>query len=157
VDVHPYRAAWQTRDLNAWAEALDVDVVMYSPVFKTPFRGREAAVELFGVLFEALGEVRITDEFVSGDSHAFFWRADAGGRWIEGTDLLRRGEDGKIVEITVMVRPLVGIAAFAGAVGQPLAAKRGAWRAAVLRLLTPALKATLAVADVVASRLVQRG
>jgi hypothetical protein len=79
-----------------------------------------------------------------------------GGRRIEGADLLRSDERGKITEIWVLIRPLADIAAFAGAVGSPLAAKRGSGRAPLLRFLTLPLKAILLVADAVASRLVQR-
>jgi hypothetical protein len=156
VDAHPFRSAWETRDLDAWAEALAPDVVLHSPVVKTPFRGREAATELYGVLFDALGRFDITDELAAGDSHAFYWRADAGGRAIEGTDLLRYDTDGKITEVRVLIRPLVDVAAFAAAVGPPLAAKRGRARAWLLRFLTLPLIAFLAVADALASRLVQR-
>jgi hypothetical protein len=157
VDEHPYRTAWRTRDLHAWGEALAADVVLHSPVFTSPFRGHDEAIELFGVLFDSLGAIDITDELAAGDSHVFFWRSEVGGRELEGVDLLRSNPQGKIAEITVMIRPLVGIAAFAGAVGPPLAGKRGAGRAALLRVLTPPLKAMLALVDIVASRLVQRG
>jgi SnoaL-like domain len=156
VEVHPFRAAWQTRDLDAWVDALAPDVVLHSPVTKTPFHGREAAAELYGILFTALGDVEITDEFALGDSHAFFWRAEIGGQSIEGADLVRSDAVGKIVEVRVLIRPLVNIAAFAAAVGPPLAAKRGRFRAPLLRLLTLPLKAILALADTVASRLAQR-
>jgi SnoaL-like protein len=156
VDDHPFRTAWRTRDLDAWAGALADDVELYSPVIRTPFRGREAAIELYGVLFDALGEFEITDEFAGGGSHAFFWRADAGGRRIEGADLLRYDRHGKIAEVRVLIRPLVGIATFAGAAGPPLAAKRGPIRATALRILTLPLIAILATVDAVASRLTLR-
>jgi hypothetical protein len=156
VDDHPFRAAWQTRDLDAWAGALAPDVELYSPVITSPFRGRDAAIELYGVLFDALGDVDITDEFEAGDTHAFFWRANVGGRRIEGADLLRHDTQGKITEVRVLIRPLVGIGTFAGAAGPPLAAKQGRARAWLLRTLTLPLRAIFAVADLVASRLSQR-
>jgi hypothetical protein len=156
VDEHPFRAAWRTRNLDAWADALAPDVVLHSPVVRTPFRGREAARELYGVLFDAFGDFEITDEFAAGDSHAFFWRADLGGRRIEGTDLVRFDGHGKIVEVRVLVRPLVDIATFAGAVGPPLAAKRGRFRAPLLRILTLPLKGILALAEALATRLTLR-
>jgi hypothetical protein len=155
VDAHPYRLAWQTRDLDAWADALAPDVVMNSPVFRAPFEGRDAAVELFGVLFDALGPVTITHEFADGDSRVFFWHADIGGRDVAGLDLIRSDEHGEICEITVLIRPLVGIAVFAAAVGPPLAAKRGRLRGLVVRLLTAPLTLMFAVIDRVASRLTQ--
>lgn len=155
MDAHPYRVAWRTRDLDAWAEALAPDVTMYSPVFKSSFQGREAAIELFGVLFDSVRVLEITDELAAGETHAFFWRADIGGRWIEGSDLIRHDEHGKIAEIKVLIRPLTSIATFGAAVGPRLAAKRGALRAPLLRLLMVPFNAILALADVVASRLVQ--
>ncbi len=154
--VHPYWAAWQTRDLDAWGEALAPDVVLHSPIVRTPFRGRDAAIELFSVLFQALGEIEITDELAFQGTHAFFWRIDVGDRKVEGTDLLRTDENGKIAEIRVMIRPLVDIADFAAAIGPSLGAKRGPGRALLLTLLTIPLKALLLVVDTVASRLVQR-
>lgn len=124
-DVHPFRAAWQTRDLDVWIDSLAPDVVLHSPIIQSPFEGREAARELFAVLFERLGDFEITHEFAAGDSHAFYWRATGAGRRIEGTDLIRTNQDGKIDEITVFMRPLVSIGAFAVAVGPALAASRG--------------------------------
>jgi hypothetical protein len=156
VDVHPFRAAWLTRDLDAWASHLAPEVVLYSPVITTPFRGRDAAIELFGVLFETFGEFDITDELAIGETHAFFWRGGLGDRTIEGADLIRLDGEGKISEIRVLIRPLVDIATFASAVGPPLARRRGPIRAFVLRLLALPLGAILAVADFVASRLIVR-
>src|SRR4051794_30293487 len=125
-------------------------------MIQAPFRGRETATELYGVLFEALGEVEITDEFAGGDSHAFFWRAAAGGRSIEGADLIRVDEQGKISEIRVLIRPLANIATFAAAAVPPLAAKRGPIQAWVLRVLTLPLRAIFAAVDFLAPRLTQR-
>ena len=58
--------------------------MLHSPVTRSPFRGREAARELYGVLFDAFGAVEITDELAEGDSHAFFWRAELGGGGSKG-------------------------------------------------------------------------
>jgi len=155
VDDHPFRTAWRTRDLDAWIEALSPAVVLHSPIVRTPFRGRSAARELFAVLFETLGEVEITGELTDADSHAFFWRANVTGRVIEGVDLLRYDEQGKIAEIRVSIRPLVDIAVFAAAIGPPLAARRNPVRGALARLLMLPLKGILTVADTVASRLIK--
>ncbi|HYM44764.1 MAG TPA: nuclear transport factor 2 family protein [Solirubrobacteraceae bacterium] len=155
MDDHPFRAAWRTRDLDVWIGALSPEIVLHSPVVRTPFRGRSAATELFGVLFEAFGEVEITGEFADTDSHAFFWQASVAGRLIEGADLLRYDEQGKIAEIRVLIRSLVDIAVFAAAVGPSLAARRSPVRGALVRLLTLPLKGMLAVADTVGSRLIE--
>lgn len=152
---HPFRAAWRTRDLDTWIEALSPEIVLHSPVVRTPFRGRPAARELFDVLFEQFGELEIVSEFADTGSHAFLWRAAVGGRLIEGADFLSYDEDGKIAEIWVLIRPLVDIALFGSAIGPPLAARQSPARGALVRLLTLPLRLILTVADTVASRLIQ--
>jgi hypothetical protein len=154
VNDHPFRTAWHTRDLDTWIEALSPEIVLHSPVVRTPFRGPPAARELYGVLFDTFGEVEITGELADTDSHAFFWRANVAGRVIEGADRLRYDEQGKIAEISVLIRPLVNIAAFAAAIGPPLAARRSPIRGALARLLMLPLKGILTVADTVASHLI---
>jgi hypothetical protein len=154
--AHPYLTAWRTHDLDGWADALAPDIVMHSPILKTPFKGREAAVELFGVLFNTLGEIEITDQFIDGDSHAFFWQLNIGARTIEGVDLIRTNHDGKIFEIKVLIRPLVDIATFASAIGPSLAARRGTLRGPLVRVMNLPLRTIFALIDMVASHLTQR-
>jgi hypothetical protein len=156
VDVHPFRAAWQTRDLDAWSSTFAPEIVLHSPMIKMTFRGQEAATELYGVLFDALEEFQITHEFARPDEYACFWLASAGGRTIEGSDLIRHDEQGKIAEVRVFIRPLASIAIFAAAVGPPLAAKRGPVQGLLLGVLTLPLKAIFAAVDFLAPRLIQR-
>jgi ketosteroid isomerase-like protein len=156
VDVHPFRAAWQTRDLDAWSSNFAPDIVLYSPMIKMTFRGQEAATELYGVLFDALEEFQITDEFARQGEYACFWRAKAGGRTIEGSDLIGHDEHGKIAEVRVFIRPLASIAIFAAAAGPPLAAKRGPVKGLLLRVLTVPLRVIFAAVDFLAPRLIQR-
>ncbi|HEX8065095.1 MAG TPA: nuclear transport factor 2 family protein [Thermoleophilaceae bacterium] len=157
MDEHPFRAAWRTRDVEAWAAALAPGVELRSPILTEPFRGREAVAELYAVLFEAIGEMTFTDELESVGTHAFFWHADVRGRRVEGADILRTDDRGQIVHIAVMIRPLVDIAEFAAAVAPPLAARRGRLRAAPLRPLILLLRGVLGLADRVASRVARAG
>jgi hypothetical protein len=153
---HPYRTAWETRDLGGWLAALSEDVVLNSPLLRSPFVGRAAAAELFAVLFSRLERVEITHESAADDVHVFAWRAEARGRPVEGADFIRRGADGLIEEITVFIRPLVALGDFGAAVGPALARERGRGRAALSLLLSPALRLVLALSDAAASRLTQR-
>jgi SnoaL-like domain len=155
-DVHPFRAVWETHDLEAWTAALASDVVAYSPMLKTPFEGADTVAELYSVLFETLGEFEITHEFTDGDSSAFFWRANVGARRIQGVDLLQTDKRGKIVELSVWIRPLADIAAFGSAVGPRLARRRGPVRALLARLVGAPLGMILNLVDVIAPRLVLR-
>lgn len=152
---HSFRAAWRTRDLEAWAANFAEDVVLYSPIIKATFDGRAAAIELFGVLFDVLDSFEITDEFAADDAHVFFWRASARAHSFEGVDLIRHNSDGKIYEVRVQVRTLIGIGRFAAALGPALARKRGPVRGTLLRLSSPLLSAMFAVIDATATRFTQ--
>jgi SnoaL-like domain len=155
-DVHPYRAAWQTRDLDVLTRALSPDVVLHSPMFTAPFIGLDVAVELYSVLFEGLGNLEFTDEFSADGSSVLYWRADYRGRKIEGTDRLRIDQDGRICDVTVFIRPLDGIAVFASAIGPALAAKQSSIRRLLVQIVNYPLRAFLATADVVGTWLVIR-
>lgn len=153
MSEHPFRTAWRTRELEPWVQALSPEVLLRSPVLRKPFTGRDAARELFGVLFEAFGAMQITGEFSDDVSQAFFWRGELAGRLIQGVDLLRYDTEGRIAEISVMIRPLVDFGLFASTIGPPLAARSSPARGALLRLLAYPLNGILAAADLVASRL----
>lgn len=154
---HPFQAAWRTRALDPWMEMLAPDVVLRSPVLRAPFTGHAAVRELYGVLFEVFGRMEVTSELRDGDSHAFRWRGELAGHQIDGIDLLRYDAEGRIAEIAVMIRPLVDIGVFAAAVGPALAAKRSPFRGLLVSVLVWPLKAMLAVADLVSTRLLGLG
>ena len=157
VPPHPYRAVWETRDLKQWEEALAPDVVLHSPIILSPFRGRAAAVELFDVLLETLDEFVIKHEFVDSRRHVFLWSATISGREIEGCDVITADDDDRICDITVLIRPLVGLGTFAGAMGPALARRRGAFRGLIARVLIAGLKVFLGTADALSTWLVGKG
>jgi hypothetical protein len=153
VDAHPFLKLWQTRDLDAWADALTPDVTIHSPIFTAAslFSGRETAIDLYSVLFDALPGLKITSELHDGNLSVFSWHAEIRGKDVEGADFVRRDEHGKVCEIKVMIRPLVGVAAFAKAIGPPVAAKRGKFRGPVVHVLTIPLPTLFTVIDKIAS------
>src|SRR4029077_19081719 len=61
--------------------------------------------------------------------------AEVGGKRLEGVDLLRFDEDGRVKDITVFLRPFPAVAAFLSDTGPKLADKRGgSGRAAFLKV-----------------------
>jgi hypothetical protein len=125
-------------------------------MFTAPFIGLDVAAELYSVLFEGLGNFEFTDEFSADGSSVLYWRADYRGRKIEGTDLLRIDQDGRICDVTVFIRPLDGIAAFASAIGPPLAAKQSPLRRVLVQIVNYPLRVFFAMVDVIGARLVIR-
>lgn len=83
-------------------------------------RHEREAIVLYGVLFDRLDDFEVADEFSTGSSYVCFWRADVGGRRIEGADFIRSNAQGKIASITYgratrgRLFPIVGAAWLAG-------------------------------------------
>jgi hypothetical protein len=119
---HPFRQAVEARDAEAMVDALAPDVVLHSPVTFKPFEGRDAVRVLLTVLLEVFEDFRYTDELAGDGAHGLIFKARVGDRDVEGIDLLRDDADGKVVDFTVMVRPLSAVLALRDAVGKRLAA-----------------------------------
>ena len=120
-----FRKAVEARDLEAMTAAFEEDAVLHSPVSFKPFEGRQAIHTLLGILIEVFREFHYTDALEGpGGTHALIFRAQVGERQVEGLDLIRLADSGRIRELTVMVRPRSALEALLGEVGSRLA-KRG--------------------------------
>jgi SnoaL-like domain len=130
----PLRAAMEARDHAAVVNAFADDAVLRSPIFDKPFTGIDEISDLFAVLLDVLTPLEYLDE-IPGDPHVLHFRGEIDGTELEGIDLLRFDEQGKIKEITVLFRPFPGIAAFLSSTGPKLGRRRvGGGRAALLRV-----------------------
>lgn len=103
-------------------ELLDDDVVFLSPIVFTPQEGKEltklylrGASASFGG-DEALpagdpagGTFHYVKEVVAGDHAVLEFEAEIDGTVVNGVDIITVGDDGKIVEFKVMLRPLKAI------------------------------------------------
>ncbi|TMK23787.1 MAG: nuclear transport factor 2 family protein [Actinobacteria bacterium] len=116
-----FRAAVESRDIDAVRELLAEDIVFHSPATFHPFIGRETVMALLGIVAETFEDFRYTDELETDGAHALIFRAGIGGREIEGLDLMRFDDDGLVADFTVMLRPLSGLVPFAQAVGEKVA------------------------------------
>ena len=119
--MHPFRSAVEARDFDAALALFADDATLDSPVAFKPFVGIEAVGVVLRAVFETFEDFRYTDEFASDSAHALVFRARVGDKDVEGLDLIRSDEAGRITNLTVMVRPLSGLIALAEA----MAAKVG--------------------------------
>lgn len=132
---HPLAVAMEARDLPGLIDTLSSDVVLHSAVTRTTFEGRETVGELYGCVMESFEELEVVDDFSNGDTYAFFWCGRMEGRFVEGADRLRLDDAGKVREITIVGRPLSGLATFLTGIGVRFAhGRRGPLVAAILRL-----------------------
>jgi hypothetical protein len=156
MTTHAFPAAIAARDPAALIDTLAPDVLLYSAVTAVPFEGRDVVADTYRSVLESFDELRIVDEFQSGDTHAFFWEGRMGGRPVAGADRIRLGPDGKVREITVMGRPMSGVATFLTEIGFRLARRRrGRVVARLLRLSALPLPPMLSLLDPVTRRIIR--
>jgi SnoaL-like protein len=145
---HPFLAAIAARDPDALIDTLAPEVVLHSAVTAAPFEGRDVVADTYRSVLESFEELRIVDEFESGDTHAFFWDGRMGGRYVSGADRIRLDADGKVRDITVLGRPMSGVATFLTEIGPRLARRRrGGLVARLLRITALPLPPLLSVLD----------
>jgi hypothetical protein len=116
MSAHTGLAAWHAYmtgggDPQALKALLAEDAVFHSPVVHTPQEGRD---KVFGYLHAAshvLGgeHFRYLREIVDGDQAMLEFVSELDGIQINGVDIIRWTEDGKISDFKVMVRPLKAI------------------------------------------------
>jgi hypothetical protein len=146
--THAFIAGIAAGDAGAVIDTLAPDVVLHSAVTAVPFEGRDLVADTYRSVLEAFEELRIVDEFESGDTHAFFWDGRMGGRAVTGADRIRLDAEGRVVEITVVGRPMSGVATFLTDIGPRLARRRrGGLVAKLLRITSLPLPPLLALLD----------
>ncbi|MGK9463560.1 nuclear transport factor 2 family protein [Streptomyces sp. G6] len=117
--MRAFRAAVEAHDLDAVEALLAEDVVFTSPVVFKPYRGKAITAAILRAVvrvFEDFRYERVIGE-ADGRDHALVFTARVGDREIGGCDLLHLDEDGRIDELTVLVRPLSGAQALQAAMG----------------------------------------
>jgi hypothetical protein len=122
-DTDLFRRAVEARSLDEMMAPFAEDAVLHSPVTFKPFEGRAAIRRLLGILLEVFQDFRYTDELESPDgTRALIFRARVGDRELEGLDLIRFDDAGRIRDFTVMIRPRSALEALLAEVGPRLAA-----------------------------------
>ena len=123
--MHPFRRAVEARDPDALIAVLAEDVVFRSPVVFRPYVGRDTVAPILRAAIEVFEDFRYVQEIGApdGTDHALVFRATVAGCQLEGTDLLRTGTDGTVVELAVLVRPMTAVVALAESMRARLAAR----------------------------------
>jgi hypothetical protein len=120
--AHPFREAVEQRDIDAGVALLADDVVFRSPAVFKPYEGAETVGTILRTVYGVFEGFRYTHELEGDGVHALIFEAQVGDRSVQGMDLIREGDDGRIAEFTVMVRPASGLMALAERMGPALAA-----------------------------------
>lgn len=120
-----FRAAAEAKDFAAAEQLFSPEVVFRSPAVFKPYEGIEALRVLLGTVVQVFEDFRYLDQVETGDTAVLVFEARVGEKQLNGVDVLRFDEDGKIVELMVMVRPLSGLTALAEEMGRRLGAPAG--------------------------------
>jgi hypothetical protein len=104
-------------------ELLDDDVIFYSPIVYTPQEGKAITklyLEAAGQTLPgdgakepkddgAPGRFRYTKIVTTGDTAMLEFETTVDGKYVNGVDIMRCNDAGRIVEFRVMIRPLQAI------------------------------------------------
>jgi SnoaL-like protein len=116
VKSDAFMNAVKAMDAGAVPDVLAEDVVFRSPVVFKAYEGREVVgLILTQGAMKVFEDFRYTDRFENEDEAALIFEARVGDRDVQGLDLLRFDAEGKVRELTVMVRPMSGMNALAAA------------------------------------------
>jgi hypothetical protein len=114
TSVPPTVAAWhdivRSGDASRLADLLADDVVFRSPAVHAPQEGLAKTTTYLTAAMAVLGPtLQYRRQFYSEDSAVLEFEAQLDAFTVHGVDLLRWNSDGRLVEFTVMVRPLRGL------------------------------------------------
>jgi hypothetical protein len=105
-------------------DLLDDDVVFYSPIVFTPQRGKQITslyLHAAGQTFaggdsdsttkssEPGGRFRYTKSVMGDDTAVLEFETTMAGKYVNGVDIIRCNDQGRIVEFRVMIRPLQAV------------------------------------------------
>jgi ketosteroid isomerase-like protein len=105
-----FRAAVEAGDIAAAVALFAEDAVFHSPVAHRPYRGRDELGAVLGAVFTVFEDFRYTGEYAGADGHVLRFATRVGDRALEGVDILE-DRDGRIVALTVLVRPYSAVTA----------------------------------------------
>ncbi len=113
-------AAWhqlaRTRDPAGLDDLLADGCVFHSPAVHTPQVGKSLTTAYLSAAMVVLGPtLRYVDEWYAETSAVLQFEAEVEGLTVQGVDMIRWDETGKITSFTVMVRPHKGLEALMGA------------------------------------------
>lgn len=108
-------AAWhetvRTRDPRGLDALLDEDCVFFSPLVHKPQQGKAITAMYLGAALQVFGNptFRYVREIVGAADAMLEFETEIDGVLVNGVDIIRWNEAGRIVEFKVMVRPLKAI------------------------------------------------
>jgi len=118
-----FRAAVETGDMAAMAACITEDATFHSPAVFEPYAGRAAVLTVLGAVTQVFEDFRYTGAFTGDDGRELLeFSTHVGDLQVQGVDVLTFDQDGRVTDLTVLLRPLRGLEATVAAMGERLAA-----------------------------------
>ncbi|WP_086931841.1 nuclear transport factor 2 family protein [Agarilytica rhodophyticola] len=100
----------QQKDFDGLKDLLDDSVVFHSPIVHRPIEGKELAFLYLSAAFHTLNNnFRYEREVIDGNNAVLEFLTEIEGITINGVDMIKWNDKGKIIDFKVMVRPLKGV------------------------------------------------
>lgn len=109
--IHHWHQFTETQDPGILNDLIADDAVFHSPVVHTPQAGKQLCMMyLLGAMHVfSKGKFEYVGRWESDHGAVLEFAAEIEGITINGVDIIRWNEAGKIVDFKVMVRPLKGV------------------------------------------------
>jgi hypothetical protein len=108
--LRAWHAVVESADPALLDDLLADDVVFRSPAVFTPQQGKAVTTHYLSSAIVVLGPtLRYVAQWHDQASAVLEFEADLDGTYVQGVDMLRWNDEGKLVSFTVMVRPLRGL------------------------------------------------
>jgi hypothetical protein len=105
-----WHAVVTAKDPALLDDLLADDVVFRSPAVFAPQEGKALTAGYLSAALKVLGpSMRYAGQWHDQTGAVLEFEADLDGVYVQGVDLLRWNDEGKLVSFTVMVRPLRGL------------------------------------------------
>ena len=95
----------ETRNPEILEEILGDEVKFHSPFVWKPKDGKAITIEILTTVATVFDDFRYIREIIDEQTGALEFEARVGDLTLRGVDLIQLGEDGKIVDFEVMIRP----------------------------------------------------
>lgn len=101
----------RSRNVKGLDSLLAENVVFYSPVVHTPQRGKAVTAQYLSAAFHVFSNesFRYVREITGPNDAVLEFQVEIDGISVNGVDMLKWGDDGKIVEFKVLIRPLKAV------------------------------------------------
>ena len=113
--MHPtvvaFRTAVEAHDLDAVMSLMAAEPTLSSPTLHRPFVGAVRVRAVLAAVMQTIEDLHYVDALDGGSTGALVFRGHVGTKALQGVDLFVLDDDGRITDLTVLVRPLSGLVA----------------------------------------------